>query len=400
MSDQFISPNWHPLLIHYPLAFLSAGILIELFSFLWPRGLFRAAGRWMILLGALLAIPAMTAGMYAFRGAVSSGAAHPHMSAWHDVAKSSNWTSDQWYLMTRHVWLNSIGVAALAIAVASWVASTDPWRRRLYWPVMLVLIGSMGLFGVGSWYSGEAIYRHGTAVELPSNHPSATRVGGGEAGSDDSRAPQRHGIKWYVPPLELHMVLAGIMVALSVGALALTLRRLERTAPGSEPAETIGPEDSTMGTSAPETVIAPDVIAAPPAGAVVVRTYTTPMGPIHAGRFWLLGCFAAICTAVAGIWSVIDVFTAERLRKNWAQLTESDHRRLLAHSIVGVCLIVVSLLLAALARFGRRRRALSLFFLAVLVILIGLQIWLGVAMVYDGHNGPLYRFNAAAAAQH
>jgi uncharacterized membrane protein len=399
MSDQFISPNWHPLLIHYPLAFLSAGILIELFSFLWPRGLFRAAGRWMILLGALLAVPALTAGMYAFRGAVSSGAAHPHMGTWYEVVRSSNWTSDQWYLMTRHVWLNSIGVAALVIGVASWVASTDLWRRRLYWPVMLVLIASMGLFTVGSWYSGEAVYRHGTAVELSPNHPTAARVGG-ESTSTDSNPPQRHAIKWYVPPLELHMVLAGIMVALSVGALALTLRRLERTPRSSEPPETIGPEEPTIGTPAPETVIAPDVITAPPAGSVTVRTYTTSVGPIHAGRFWLLGCFAAICTAVAGIWSVIDVFTTERLRRNWAQLTESDHRRLLAHTIVGVFLILVPLLLAALARFGRRRRALSSLFLAVLVILIGLQIWLGVAMVYDGHNGPLYRFNAAAAAQH
>lgn len=53
MAEQFISPNWHVILIHYPLGLLAVGILIEFFSFLgWRRSGFRTAGRWMILLGA------------------------------------------------------------------------------------------------------------------------------------------------------------------------------------------------------------------------------------------------------------------------------------------------------------------------------------------------------------
>jgi uncharacterized membrane protein len=69
---EFIIPNWHVILIHYPLALLTVGTLIEIFSFLWRRSGFRAAGRGMILIGALCAIPAATSGIYAARQVLSS----------------------------------------------------------------------------------------------------------------------------------------------------------------------------------------------------------------------------------------------------------------------------------------------------------------------------------------
>ena len=67
MATPLVRPNLHVILIHYPLAMLVAGTLIELLSFVWPRGTFRAAGRWMILLGALLAVPTTFSGIYAMR---------------------------------------------------------------------------------------------------------------------------------------------------------------------------------------------------------------------------------------------------------------------------------------------------------------------------------------------
>ena len=46
MVKQFVNPNLHVVLLHYPIGLLFAGLLIELFSFLgWRRGGFRAAGR-------------------------------------------------------------------------------------------------------------------------------------------------------------------------------------------------------------------------------------------------------------------------------------------------------------------------------------------------------------------
>src|SRR5205814_1160949 len=66
LAKQFINPNLHVVLVHFPLALLLFGAVIELVApLLWRRSAFRAAGRWMILLGALTAAPTATAGLYA-----------------------------------------------------------------------------------------------------------------------------------------------------------------------------------------------------------------------------------------------------------------------------------------------------------------------------------------------
>ena len=48
--------------IHFPIAMLFVGTAIELLAFMWRGSGFRAAGRWMILIGALASIPAATTG--------------------------------------------------------------------------------------------------------------------------------------------------------------------------------------------------------------------------------------------------------------------------------------------------------------------------------------------------
>ena len=156
MSNQFISPNWHVLLIHYPIAFLSGGILIEIFSFFWPRGFFRAAGRWMILLGALLSLPALAAGLYAFRAVLTPAGSEVHTYPWHQVIREAQWSTQQWDFMRYHIRLNCIGTALVVVGVMTWVAASDLWRRRLYFPVLLALICGMGAFGAGSSWAQDA----------------------------------------------------------------------------------------------------------------------------------------------------------------------------------------------------------------------------------------------------
>src|SRR3954468_9596974 len=68
---QLVNPNLHVILIHFPIALLIAGTLIEVFAWLWRRSGFLAAGRWMLLIGGLAMIPSATAGMYAARQAMT-----------------------------------------------------------------------------------------------------------------------------------------------------------------------------------------------------------------------------------------------------------------------------------------------------------------------------------------
>src|SRR3954454_19920282 len=66
MSKELVNPNLHVVLVHFPLALLVAGLGVEILSVLYRRTTLRAAGRWMILLGALAAVPPALSGAYAF----------------------------------------------------------------------------------------------------------------------------------------------------------------------------------------------------------------------------------------------------------------------------------------------------------------------------------------------
>ena len=388
MTNQFISPNWHVVLIHYPIALLSTGIIIELLTWMWPRGLFRAAGRWMILLGALLALPALTAGMYAYRQVILHGSAQPSLLPWHDVIARTSWTRDQRDFMCWHIWLNSIGVGVAVLAVTGWIAASDTWRRKLYLPALIALICSIGLLGTGAWFGGESIYRYGTAVGLPEAPSQAAHVepvtDAGEA-HHHAAGRQMTGIKWFLPPLELHIVLAGLAVAIGVGALGLTLRRLEPVEAAPEPAETIALGEEPADVAAAQAAVTP--------GAAPTGVHVYEARPFFAGRFWMFAAQATLSTAVAGAWSVVGALTRDHIQRNISELGESHHRRLLLHVIFGVTLLVLTLVLAGIARFARRQRGVSIVFLAVTVLVIAIQLWLGLAMLYDGHDGPLWRFS-------
>src|SRR5678815_5910799 len=103
MPIEFINPNWHVILIHYPIGLLTIGLVVEIISCFKPKGGFRAAGRWMIAIGAVLAVPTLTSGLYAFRDTVSNDPIMLEQN-WHEVAADSPWNDTQWEFMSRHIW--------------------------------------------------------------------------------------------------------------------------------------------------------------------------------------------------------------------------------------------------------------------------------------------------------
>src|SRR5205807_537304 len=108
VTHELIHPNWHVVIMHAPLGLLMVGTLIEIFSFMWRRSGFRAAGRWMILIGALAAIPTATTGIYAARD-VLSDELYP---TWQEIKAHPklDWTGQQGELLRDHIKLNAIAV--------------------------------------------------------------------------------------------------------------------------------------------------------------------------------------------------------------------------------------------------------------------------------------------------
>jgi uncharacterized membrane protein len=139
-----IVPNWHPAVVHFPIALaVTATLLLLLGRWRPANSTFTASGRLLVLGAALSAGLAAALGWYAFQTVEHDGAGHLVMLS------HRNWAL--------------AGTAGL-IAVAVW----DGMRQRaeqaahgLLLPIMLLISASLGVTG---WLGGEMVYRHGIGV--------------------------------------------------------------------------------------------------------------------------------------------------------------------------------------------------------------------------------------------
>ena len=286
MAGQFINPNWHVILIHYPLGLLTIGIMIELFSFLWRGSTVRTAARWMILLGALACIPAVTSGLYAFRDVVSPGSSDEH--TWVQVKQTSRWSPEQWEFMEDHITWAAIASALFVVAVVVWLGASDEWRRRLRWPVLIALLLGLAMMSNAAWHSGETVYRHGTAVRVEAGTQQAEPHAANEHHDETSR------VEYYVLPLQLHLLMAGLVIAVAAGALGLSIRR-----------GALEVDATDLAVAQIET--ASDPVASALAGRPLEPSPTEQIvlvGPpkVFPARFWIIACLLAIGTVAAGLW--------------------------------------------------------------------------------------------------
>lgn len=382
MIDKFISPNWHVILIHYPIALLTTGVIIELISLVWFRDRFRAAGRWMITIGGLLSITAVFAGIYAFRDVMVAGPTVPSYK-WHALLAANRWTAAEWTYLKWHIWMNALATLVFAGVITVWLSRGDEWRRKFY-PLMLVLlIAGTVLMSIGAWHGGEMVYRHGMAVNpavLAQPQAGASSEVPHGVGIDQERPDghQQAATGWLqrvIPPLQAHIVLIGIVLALVLAAIGLTLHGWTRSI-------TL-PDTGTTG------------IGPLPPSAQILPTDTR----IIAARFWLAAIIVLFLAVLAGVWSVIGVVSVEAIRKDLQMLRESDHLRLLVHVIAGVSFLIVAITLGLLVRFVRQHYTLKAVLIGILLLAAILQLWGGILMLFDSPEGPMTRFSTADEAR-
>src|SRR5688572_6726258 len=229
VAKEFINPNLHVILIHYPLGLLVVGTLIEFFSFLgWRKSAFRAAGRWMLLIGILSLTPTMFSGLYALADvnklpATETSEGTPDDATWEQIRQQSPIQGEAWDFMTRHAWSNAIGSCVLLITCVLWMGSSDDWRRKLHFVWLLLLVAGLGTLIFGAWYGGEMVYRHGVGVEQIRETASESKsladddegTGTGSVATiEQTDWKQRLG--YYAPPLQVHTILAGTAVSLAL----------------------------------------------------------------------------------------------------------------------------------------------------------------------------------------
>jgi uncharacterized membrane protein len=395
---RFVNPNLHVILIHYPLGVFVLGVFIELFSFLWRRSAVRTAARFMIVIGALLTLPAATSGIYAL---------------W-DVKTHQGVDDARYHMLRLHViFMGIASILAVTCAVTA-LGASDAWRKKLYWPLLLDVVIAWGLMVVGAWHGGETIYQHGTSVaiikvkEAPDDDGNTTKktvlVPLKEPDSKDLRS-YKPVVKYYIGgELQQHVLLSGFAFAAAFGALGLSIRRLTTAhAAYAEEADELAARVAAVGSDRPRRVT--DDISMirsfNPAAEVEVDDEPTR---VPSARWWLLAALIAITTAVAGYWTMSGQHFFSHA--GWADFVEclaGDTKwainRHKAHLILGSSLAIVGLIFAALALWAPRRPLLLTFFAALLVLIVAAQVWIGVLMTFDAEmEGPLTHFNREKTA--
>jgi uncharacterized membrane protein YhaH (DUF805 family) len=280
------------------------------------------------------------------------------------------------------------------MAVVLWLGASDLGRRRLRFLVLIALLAAMGMFTSGAWHGGEMVYRQGFGVD--------GRQAIDYSASEESAEPGPKGpfdkdkIDDLVSPMQIHLILAGLVIAMAAGALGLSLRHCVAE---SQPA--IPPP-------APESLEIDPASPPQPGPAKSVFSLEELAAAREAGdppptRFWILAAFLAALTIILGFYvgdflTGRKFFNVEHLQRAMQDLRDPDKMRMGMHIILGSAILVLCLILALLGTMRPGNRGLVSFFALLLMIAVAGQIWMGILLLYDTDRGPLTKFNVQPPA--
>lgn len=368
MTGTLIEPNLHAAIVFYPVALITLGIFLELFSFLWSRSSARTAGRWMIVFGVLAAIPAMTTGLYALRQTVNMAAAGGE--AWDAIAGNSTWTDAQWDALGDHITYTASGALLMLIGIVVWIASSDSARTRLYLLGMVIMLIGTCMVIAGAHEGGELVYQHATGVRLEAASASADAL--------KFSLPLLGAVRIPYSVMELHTLLAGLSIAFIAAALGLSVRcanvawenrfaEEKAVAAGYRPAGRMGQEKNLLS-----------------------------IPTLYPGWFWLLALLLVSGTIGLGLY-MFDVWKPLALYNLLKEMRHHDEWRPVLHGYTAMTIFVLVLALGIILRFWSRRRFIMGVLCTLLLLAIAVQAWTGILMLFDGGTGPLTRFNTARA---
>lgn len=139
--------NIHPLLVHYPIAFLTGSILIYFLALIARRESLEWTGLWMLGLGALAAAAAVWTGLRAGDGVMVAPSVREHILEHH-----------------KHY---MIAAFALSAVLAAWgaIARPMPRRGRAAFLALLLVMGAILIKGAD--YGGWMVYGYNAGGSLP-----------------------------------------------------------------------------------------------------------------------------------------------------------------------------------------------------------------------------------------
>jgi uncharacterized membrane protein len=139
--------NLHPLIVHYPIAFLTASVPIYLLAWILRRELLESFGLWLLTLGTLSAGAAVYTGWSGSEGVMIAPSVRGH-------------------ILEYHKWL-MLAVFGLSTALTVWALLARPMPRR---GRVLFVIGLMLMtliLAKGADYGGWMVFGYNTGGSLP-----------------------------------------------------------------------------------------------------------------------------------------------------------------------------------------------------------------------------------------
>ena len=142
--------NIHPLVVHFPIAFLVGAALFYLLSWIFRNQTFAATAFLLLILGTLAAGAAVGTGLYGEEGVMVSRSVREHLLEVHE-----------------ELMLVTLGVS---IALAAWALIAHPFPKKKRWLFLFSLLVLLGVMSVGADYGARMVYDYnagGAACSQP-----------------------------------------------------------------------------------------------------------------------------------------------------------------------------------------------------------------------------------------
>jgi len=135
--------NYHPLLVHFPIAFIYGASLMYFLAWITASEKLQWTALLMLLLGALSAAAALASGFYAAPGLMVSQSVRDE-------------------LLTHHKHL-MVAASILTGLLTAWALASRPMPTRARYLFLAALIALMALIAAGADLGGEMVYAYNAA---------------------------------------------------------------------------------------------------------------------------------------------------------------------------------------------------------------------------------------------
>jgi uncharacterized membrane protein len=139
--------NIHPLIVHFPIALLSAALLVFWLSWLARHEAWGWTGLWLLGLGTLSALVAVWTGLQAGNGVMIAPSVREHILEHHEH-----------YMLT---------ILALSIILTAWAWLARPLPRRGRIGFLVLMLLMVAILVKGADYGGWMVFGYNAGGSLP-----------------------------------------------------------------------------------------------------------------------------------------------------------------------------------------------------------------------------------------